>query len=75
MDVKAWYMTSTVEHRLRAVRHSSPNRIRIIESRSIGWARQETRVRRGTHIGFLRKKPEGNRPLGKGKRRQVELLK
>jgi hypothetical protein len=56
--------------------YSSPSIIRTIKSRRMRWDVHVTRRgRRGTRTGYRWGKPEGNRPLGRSKRRWVNNIK
>ena len=54
--------------------YSSPNIVRVIKSRRMGWAGHVARM--GEEMGVhrvLRGKPEGKRPLGRPRRRREDL--
>jgi hypothetical protein len=56
--------------------HVSPNIIRLIKSRRMGWSEHVARMeemRRNTHR-ILVVKPEGMRPLGRPKRRSEDNI-
>ena len=54
--------------------YSSPNIVRVIKSRGMRWAGHVTRMgeERGVYR-FLVGKPEGKRPLGRSRRRWVDI--
>jgi hypothetical protein len=59
-------------HRL----YSSPNTVRVIKSRRMGWAGHVARMREGRGIyRVLVGKPEGKRPLGRPRRRWEDNIK
>jgi hypothetical protein len=53
--------------------YSGPNKIRMIKSRRMRWAGHAARMgeRRNALVG----KPEGKRPLGRPRRRWVDIVK
>ena len=56
--------------------YSSPNIVRVIESRRMGWAAHVARI--GEERGVYRVlvgKPEGKRPLGRPRRRCVDNIR
>jgi hypothetical protein len=56
--------------------YSSPSRIRVIKSRRMRWAGHGARM--GEKINVCRKlvgKPEGKRPLGRPRRRFLDIIK
>jgi hypothetical protein len=57
-------------------RYSSPNIVRVVNSRRMRWAEQEARMgeERGGHW-VLVGKPEGKRPLGGLRRRWEDNIK
>jgi hypothetical protein len=56
--------------------YSSPNIIRMIKSRRMRWAGHVARMgEKRNAYRILVRKPEGRRPLGRPKRRWVEILK
>jgi hypothetical protein len=56
--------------------YSSPNIVRMIKSISIRWTRHVARMgRREAYAGLLVGKPEGKRPLGRGRRRWEDNIK
>jgi hypothetical protein len=56
--------------------YSSPNIIRVIKLRMMGWAEHVARMgeRRGVHR-FVVGKPEGKKPLGRPRRRWQDHIK
>ena len=56
--------------------YSSPNIVRVIKSRRLGWAGHAARVgaRRGIY-GVLVEKPEGKRPLWRPRRKWEDNIK
>jgi hypothetical protein len=57
--------------------YSSPRTIRIIKSRRMRWAGHVARMgeKRGNAYRLLVGKPEGNRPLGRPRRRWVDNIR
>jgi hypothetical protein len=56
--------------------YSSPNIVRVIKSRRLRWAGHEARMGEGKDIyRFLVGRPEGNRPLGRPRRRWDDNIK
>jgi hypothetical protein len=50
--------------------HSSPNIVRVIKSRRMGWAGHVARMGKGRGVyRVLVGRPEGKRPLGRPRRR------
>jgi hypothetical protein len=56
--------------------HSSPDIVRVIKSRTMGWAGHVSRMgeRRGIYKVFVGK-PEGKRPFGRSRRRREDNIK
>jgi len=56
--------------------YSSPSIVRVIKSRRMRWAGHVSRMGEGRGVyGVLVGKPEGNRPLGKPRRRWENYIK
>jgi hypothetical protein len=56
--------------------YSSPNIIRVIKSRRMGWAGHVARVKEMRYAyKFFIGNPEGNRPLGRPRRRWEDNIK
>ena len=56
--------------------YSSPNIVRVVKSRRMSWEEHVAPMeeRRGVY-GFLARKPEGKRPLGRPRRRWYDNIK
>jgi len=58
------------------VLYSLPNIVRVVKSRTIGWAGHVARMGKGRSVHrFLVGKPEGKRPLGRPRRRWEDNIK
>ena len=56
--------------------YSSPNIVRVIKSRRMGWVGHVARMREGRGVyRLLVGKPEGKRPLGKPRRKWEDNIK
>ena len=56
--------------------YSSPNTVRVIKSRRMGWAGNVARVKKGRGVHkVLVGKPEGKRPVGRPGRRWEDNIK
>jgi hypothetical protein len=55
--------------------YSSPSIIRMIKSRRMRWAGHVARMEKRKAYRLLMGNPEGNRPLGRPKRRWVDNIK
>jgi hypothetical protein len=55
--------------------YSSPNIIRMIKSRRMGWAGHVLRIREKNAYRILVGKPEGKRPLGRTRPKCVDKIK
>ena len=55
--------------------YSSPNIVRVIKSRRMGWAGLVARLKGEGVYRVLVRKPEGRRPLGRPRRRWVDNIR